>query len=319
MIKLLRLALPAAMVALAAGAACAQPAPVALPQVVTDPATVPAADWRTLDPENTVVMDTSKGRIFIELYPAVAPQHVAHIKTLVRRGFYDGVVFHRVLDGFMAQGGDPTGTGTGGSDLPNVPQEFLFRRGPDAGFAQVLTGEDAVFGYIGALPVITQPDAQMRMTRDGKSAAFATHCPGVLSMARSSDPNSANSQFFILRDHSPFLDQQYTVWGRAVVGGDVARRFIIRDPSRNPPDAGKPPAEMIADRMIKVRILADLPAAERPVVKVARADGAWLKAAFDQAVAARGGIDMVNRSPDPVLCDVAFPALVETPNKETAR
>lgn len=320
MIRPLRFALPALALALAAGAACAQPAPApAAPQIVTDPATVPAGDWRTLDPENTVVMDTTKGRIIIELYPQLAPQHVTHIKTLVRRGFYDGVVFHRVIDGFMAQGGDPTGTGTGGSDLPNVPQEFMFRRGPDAGFAKVFGGADAELGYIGALPVITQPDAQMRTTRDGKAAGFATHCPGVLSMARSSDPNSANSQFFILRDHSDFLDRNYTIWGRAVVGADVARSFILRDPSGPLPDAGKPPAQMNADRMTQVRMLADIPSAERPVVKVARADGAWMKAAFDKAVAVRGGLDLVSRSPDPVLCDVAFPALVETPKKDAAR
>jgi peptidylprolyl isomerase len=84
------------------------------------------------DPENTVFLDTKDGRIVIRLRPDLAPRHVAQIKTLVRRGFYDGIVFHRVIDGFMAQTGDPTGTGTGRSDLPNIPAEFSaepFRRG----------------------------------------------------------------------------------------------------------------------------------------------------------------------------------------------
>jgi len=84
------------------------------------------------DPENTVYLDTKDGRIVIRLRPDIAPRHVAQIKTLVRRGFYDGIVFHRVIEGFMAQTGDPTGTGTGRSDLPNIPAEFSgepFRRG----------------------------------------------------------------------------------------------------------------------------------------------------------------------------------------------
>lgn len=86
----------------------------------------------TLDPENTVYLDTKDGRVVIKLRPDLAPKHVAQIKSLVRRGFYNGIVFHRVIDGFMAQTGDPTGTGTGGSDLPNIPAEFTpqpFNRG----------------------------------------------------------------------------------------------------------------------------------------------------------------------------------------------
>ncbi len=127
------------------------------------------------DPENTLIMTLEGGDVVINLRPDLAPKHVEQIKGLVREGFYDGVVFHRVIPGFMAQGGDPTGSGMGGSKRPNIVAEFS--REP--------------------------------------------HVRGVCSMARSSSPNSANSQFFICFDDARFLDGQYTVWG--VVESGMAR------------------------------------------------------------------------------------------------
>ena len=117
----------------------------------------------------------AKGRVTIELLPQLAPGHVARIKELAREGFYDGVVFHRVIEGFMAQGGDPTGTGMGGSKKPNLKAEF----------------------------------------------SKEPHVRGICSMARSQNPNSANSQFFIVFDDATFLDKQYTVWGRVTSGMDI--------------------------------------------------------------------------------------------------
>jgi cyclophilin family peptidyl-prolyl cis-trans isomerase len=131
------------------------------------------------DPENTIYLDTKDGRITILLRPDLAPKHVAQIKALTKRGFYDGIVFHRVIDGFMAQTGDPTGTGTGGSDLPNLKAEF-------------------------------------------SSEPFKR---GTLGMARSQDPNSANSQFFICFADSSFLNGQYTVFGQVVSGMDVVDKI----------------------------------------------------------------------------------------------
>src|SRR5580692_6044588 len=124
------------------------------------------------DPENTLILTLETGPVTIELLPDLAPAHVARIKELAREGFYDGVVFHRVIPGFMAQGGDPTGTGGGGSNKPNLPAEFS--REP--------------------------------------------HVRGVCSMARTSNPNSANSQFFIVFDDATFLDKQYTAWGKVISG-----------------------------------------------------------------------------------------------------
>ena len=140
------------------------------------------------DPENTIIMETTKGKVVIELLPDVAPKHVARIKELAREKFYDGVVFHRVIDGFMAQGGDPTGTGMGGSEKPDLAAEFN-----------------------------AEP-----------------HVRGTCSMARSQNPNSANSQFFICFDDARFLDGQYTVWGEVTEGMEHVDALPVGEPPRQP-------------------------------------------------------------------------------------
>ncbi|WP_181706940.1 peptidylprolyl isomerase [Chthonobacter rhizosphaerae] len=139
-------------------------------------------------PEDTLVMETTKGRVVIALRPDLAPQHVAQVKKLVADKFYDGIVFHRVIPGFMAQTGDPTGTGMGGSDLPDIPAEF----------------------------------SQEPFER------------GTVGMARAQDPNSANSQFFIMFDEGSFLNGQYTVWGEVTEGMDVIDQINKGEPPANP-------------------------------------------------------------------------------------
>ncbi|MBS1183103.1 MAG: ppiA [Proteobacteria bacterium] len=150
-------------------------------------------------PDNTLILETSKGKVTIELKPDLAPKHVAQIKTLVGKHFYDGIIFHRVIEGFMAQTGDPTGTGMGGSDLPDIPGEF----------------SKAHFGR------------------------------GAVGMARSQDPNSANSQFFIMFDDGSFLDGQYTVWGEVTDGMDVVDKINRGEPPANP------------DKIVKARLASD--------------------------------------------------------------
>jgi peptidylprolyl isomerase len=151
------------------------------------------------DPENTLIMTLEGGDVVINLRPDLAPQHVEQIKGLAREGFYDGVVFHRVIPGFMAQGGDPTGTGMGGSKRPNLPAEFS-----------------------------SEP-----------------HVRGVCSMARSQNPNSANSQFFICFDDATFLDRQYTVWGVVESGMEHVDALPKGEPPREP------------GKIVKARIAAD--------------------------------------------------------------
>ena len=153
-----------------------------------------------LDPENALLIELDGGPVTIEMLPDVAPQHVARIKELAREGFYDGIVFHRVIDGFMAQTGDPTGTGTGGSSKPDLPAEF-------------------------------------------SNVPFER---GTLGMARTQNPNSANSQFFITFGPTSHLNGQYTVWGRVVDGMEHVDAIKRGEPPSNP------------DAMLSVRVLADV-------------------------------------------------------------
>ncbi len=152
------------------------------------------------DPENKLIVETSKGKVVIQLRPDLAPKHVERIKQLARENFYDGIVFHRVIEGFMAQTGCPQGRGTGQSKHPNLPAEFNSE----------------------------------------------SHVRGVCSMARSSMPNSANSQFFICLDDATFLDKQYTAWGKVIEGMDNVDKLARGEPPKSP------------DKMVSVRVAADV-------------------------------------------------------------
>jgi peptidylprolyl isomerase len=157
------------------------------------------------DPENTIIMELKTGPVTIALKPDVAPNHVARIKELTRAGFYDGIVFHRVIPGFMAQTGDPTGTGSGGSELPDLKSEF----------------------------------------------SNASHKRGTVSMARTNNPHSANSQFFICFDDAPWLDRQYTVWGQVTEGMEHIDAIKKGGEHNNGAISGAP------DKIVKMRVGAD--------------------------------------------------------------
>ncbi len=159
----------------------------------------------TLDPENTLYMDLPKGRVVIELLPNLAPHTVDQIKKLTRAGFYNGTPFHRVIPGFMAQGGDPTGTGTGGSQLPDLKAEF----------------------------------SNAHFTR------------GTLGMARSEDPDSANSQFFICFKDCGDLDGQYTIFGQVVSGMEFVDALKAGDPNVDNGQVASP------DKLAKMQVAAD--------------------------------------------------------------
>lgn len=155
------------------------------------------------DPENTLVLTLKDGKVLIEMHPDLAPNHVARIKELVRKGFYDGLKFHRVIDGFMAQTGDPQGTGSGGSGK-KLKAEFSNR----------------------------------------------PHKRGTVSMARAGDPNSADSQFFICFADSPWLDNQYTVWGEVIEGMEFVDR--IKKGSGSGGTVSNP------DKIISIKVASDL-------------------------------------------------------------
>ena len=159
-----------------------------------------AASAQSLDPENTLLVETTRGAFIIRLRPDLAPNHVARVKELARENFYDGTPFHRVIEGFMAQGGDPTGTGMGGSSKPDLGAEFT----------------NTNFGR------------------------------GVIGAARTSDPNSANSQFFVCFQDCSFLNGQYTVWGEVVEGMNVVDALAKGEPPANP------------DAIVTVRVAVDV-------------------------------------------------------------
>lgn len=151
------------------------------------------------DLENTLYIELPNGRVSVELRPDLAPLHVARVKELAREGFYDGTPFHRVIDGFMAQGGDPTGSGTGSSKKPNLRAEF----------------------------------------------SNENHVRGTCSMARSSNPDSANSQFFVCFGDAPWLNGQYSVWGKVTQGMEHIDALKRGEPVQNP------------DRIVKMQVAAD--------------------------------------------------------------
>lgn len=244
--------------------------------VTATAATAQAPVWRDVDPENVVVIDTNKGRIIAELAPLAAPLHVERIKTLTRQGLYDGRTFFRVIDGFMAQTGDPEDSGRGNSALPDLGPEFSFRRGRDVPFTAVASSRGNT-GFIGVLPVQSQPDGQMAITSDGKVGAQGIFCKGVLGMARADDPSSANSQFFLMRDKFDNLNGKYTVFGRVLSGLDVVRAIKTGEPVAAPQDT-----------MTKVRVLADIPAAERPTIRVQSTVGPEFLAYAQAQITARG-------------------------------
>jgi len=156
--------------------------------------------------DNVLLLDLKDGRVTILLRPDLAPKHVERVKKLTREGFYDGIIFHRVIPGFMAQTGDPTGTGTGGSQYPDLPAEF---------------------------------------------SNTATFERGTIGAARSSDPNSANSQFFIDFAPAPFLNGKYTIWGQVIDGMDAVDKIT----------PGEPPAH--PDKIVKMQIASDADAASK--------------------------------------------------------
>lgn len=158
------------------------------------------------EPDNTLYLDLKDGRVIIQMFPDVAPAHVERIKKLSRQGFYDGIVFHRVIPGFMAQTGDPTGTGGGSSKLPDLKAEFSKK----------------------------------------------CHLRGVLSMARSTAEDSANSQFFIMLNDKEGLNGNYTVWGEVISGIQHVDKIKQGDPDRDGKIKGAP------DRIIKMRVAADV-------------------------------------------------------------
>lgn len=266
-------------------------AAISAPAMAAAPAKPTEADWRTPAPETVMVIDTNKGRVLVELIPEVAPNHAARLQDLTRAGVYDGRTFFRVIDKFMAQTGDPTNTGEGGSDRPNLKAEFTFRRTVETPFVVMAAPAGLEVGYLKSLPVVSQAWSWADMTSDHKVAAWGTYCPGVIGMARDEDNNSANSQFFLMRQPYPSLDKRYTAFGRVISGLDVVRSIKTGEPVPAP-----------QDMMQRVRLLSDMPEAERPKVRVIDPKGPWFAAETKRVRTLKGA--------DFSVCDIDLPVEV---------
>ncbi|THD63967.1 peptidylprolyl isomerase [Phenylobacterium sp.] len=264
----------------------------AKPAAPATPAGPGAADWRTPDPNNVLVIDTNKGQIVVEMIPEAAPLHVAQIRALAHENFYDGLKFFRVIDKFMDQTGDPQNNGQGGSSKPNIPAEFTFRRGSELPFVMAADQTVAEIGFIKSLPVESQSMALGAITKDQKVTAWSLYCQGVMGMARDDNPDSGNSQFFVMRYPYPSLEKKYTAWGRVISGQDVVRAIKVGEPVEQP-----------QDYMEHVRVLADLPEATRPKIRVVDTRGAWFKSEIERVRAAKGA--------DFTACDVEIPVEVK--------
>lgn len=253
------------------------------------PAHAAESDWRAADPQNVLVIDTEKGRIYIELRPETAPKAVERVKLLARRGTYDGLKFHRVIPGFVAQTGNPNNHDSGKTELPNLKPEFRFRLNATMPHTVVARPAGLNEGFMGALPYISVDETRMAANPDQAVHAWATHCTGTMGMGRDDTPlDSANSEIYFMLAPTQRLDHEYTLFGQVIAGGDVLQSLAAGEPPEHP------------DSMIHVQLLADMPKAPR--IEILKTDSAAFKSLADQVRAAKGA--------DFSICDLAIPARV---------
>ncbi|MAI92114.1 peptidylprolyl isomerase [Ponticaulis sp.] len=263
-----------------------------------DAALADTENWREVDPQNLMVFNIQaargedRGRVVIEAAPFAAPGHVERFRALVSSGDLNGTMFHRVIDGFMAQGGDVATVHPDRADAwPEIEGEFEFTRRPGAAddgvpdMQKLGIPASATSGYILGFPVRTQSESFAALTREGTVQSWIPHCKGVVSTARTNDPNSAATQFFLMRDISPHLDRAYTAWGRILEGQDAVDNIRTGEPVRLP------------DVLISAKLAADMPEDERPRALVQRTDGPL----FAPTLAEQAGANVCELPPVPSI------------------
>jgi peptidylprolyl isomerase len=247
------------------------------------PGTCLAAAWKPLDADNTLVIDSSRGRIVVAMAPLFAPLAVARVKQLAREHVYDGLLFHRVIDGFVDQTGNPNNHDGGVSMHPDLPPEFLFPLTDAQIGAVAARRRDGISGFVGVQPF----EAMAVPGKPGHWRAWGAYCAGVAGMGRQAAITTANSEIFFMRAPARRLDHDYAVWGFVVAGMDAVRGVAVGEPPAHP------------DRMVRVRVMADIPAGERPAVEVMDTGSAAFAARVASARAMRGA--------DFSVCDVDAP------------
>lgn len=243
--------------------------------------------WQPLPAANVLLVETTKGRILVEMRPDLAPTAVARITQLTRERVYDGLQFHRVVARFVAQTGNPDNRDGGVSRHPNLTPEFTARLTPNRLRPAATTTSDGTTGFLGSVPVQGEGT---RGRADGTFRAWGAYCTGVAGMGRQAARDSANSEIFFMLEPARSLDHEYTVWGRIVDGLPVLQSLAVGEPPATP------------DVMTRVRVLADMPSAERPVVSLNPVE---LSAQLRRLRATRGA--------DFTICDVDVPVRVSAP------
>lgn len=259
-------------------------------------------NWRAVDPTNLIQFEiedaggNAKGTILIEMAPFSAPGHIKRFTEVVKSGDYDGTVFHRVIGDFMAQGGDVAAQTGDLEAWPDIPGEFVFKRYPlqdasDVNPAVQTIGPagTAKQGYALGFPIHTQARFLAELKQDGSVESWIPHCKGVVSTARTNDPNSASTQFFLMRETKPHLNRLYTAWGRIVYGQDVVDNMKTGEPVRNP------------DVLARAVMVSDLEEGQRPQVFVKRTD----TVAFTNELSGMSPTEICGLPPVPAI--VAFP------------
>ncbi|WP_147364115.1 peptidylprolyl isomerase [Deinococcus cavernae] len=209
--------------------------------------------WNELLPEHLLVIDTTRGRLLVEMCPELAPRAVERVKLLAREGVYNGLQFHRVIDGFVAQTGNPNNRGGGASHHPDLLPEFSARLPLGTAWTCIQRTADFNAGFLGTLPVLTTSDAETARQTDGKVQVWGAYCPGVAGMGRQHAPDSANSEIFFMRGSAFRLNLNFTAWGNVVVGREVVEQMAVGEPPASP------------DLMLRVQVASDM--AQRPRVE----------------------------------------------------
>lgn len=245
--------------------------------------------WKPAGPDNILVVTTNKGRVYVELHPEIAPKAVERIKLLTRRGTYDGMLFHRVIAGFVAQTGDPGNVDGGKTELPNLKPEFTFRLSNAIPHTVYAHPAGLSQGFIGALPYVSVAETATPKRADGTLYAWGSYCPGVMGMGRDAEHDSANSEIFFMLGAYPAIDRDYTPLGAVLIGQDVLQALAV----------GEPPAQPA--RMIKVEVMSDM--SEAPKVEVMDTASPEFATRVAAVRAARGA--------DFSVCDVTVPARLD--------
>lgn len=277
---------------------------------VTQAETAPAAPqwdlpdeaWRTADQEDLLYIDTDHGMVIVEMAPEFAPNHVERMRTLAHERFYDFLVWHRVIDGFMAQGGGARTNPGHAADVEGLEAEFTVRR---SGEPVVTELQDRIInpsalpqmakaGFWNGFPAGTQTAALAAITGDGQVQSWLLHCRGAAAAARTGDPNSARSQFYLTRGNAEHLNAQYTSWGRVRVGQEAVDAIAVGSAMEDP--------DFRPDNIRSMRTGDELPAEEQVTIQVADTDSAAFAAYLDTLRDPSGNL--------PDICDITVPTRI---------